>query len=142
MAELKTKENNASVSKFLDSIDDGAKRRDCYTITQMMEKITGYKPKMWGTSIVGFDSYHYKYASGHEGDMCLAGFSPRKQNISLYLCGALDKRKGLLEKLGNHKTGVGCLYIKKLSDIDTKVLEQIIKESIVEIKNRATQSHS
>ncbi len=136
MTELKTKENEASVEKFLNSIEDETKRKDCFAIAEIMQKITGYAPKMWGTSIIGFDSYHYKYASGHEGDMSAAGFSPGKQNISLYLCGALDKQKGLLEKLGKHKTGVGCLYIKRLIDIDQKNLEQIIKDSITAIKKR------
>ena len=136
MAELKTKENNSSVKEFLNSLEDDIKRKDCFAIVDMMKKITNTEAKMWGTSIVGFGSYHYKYASGHEGDMCMVGFSPRKQNISLYLCGALDKRKGLLEKLGKHKTGVGCLYIKRLSDIDSTVLEQIIKDSIISIKSR------
>lgn len=140
MAELKTKENTASVKEFLNSIVDDVKRKDCFAIAEMMKKEMNAEAKMWGTSIVGFGSYHYKYSSGHEGDMCVVGFSPRKQNISLYLCGALDQKKGLLEKLGKHKTGVGCLYIKKLSDIDPKILEQIIKESIVAIKNRLSQN--
>lgn len=113
MAELKTKENNASVKEFINSIEDETKRNDCFAIAEIMKKESKAEAKMWGTSIVGFGGYHYRYASGHEGDICMVGFSPRKQNISLYLCGALDKRKGLLEKLGKHKTGVGCLYIKK-----------------------------
>ena len=106
----------------------------------MMEQVTKSDAKMWGSAIVGFGSYHYKYASGHEGDMCIVGFSPRKQNISLYLCGALDQKKSLLEKLGKHKTGVGCLYIKKVRDIDAKILEQIIKESIATIKKPLPQN--
>ncbi|MEO8112309.1 MAG: DUF1801 domain-containing protein [Ginsengibacter sp.] len=136
MAELKTKETNVSVEKFLNQVEDATRRADSLAISAMMKKITGLEPKMWGPGIVGFGSYHYKYASGHEGDMCMVGFSPRKQSISLYLCGALDSGKDLLEKLGKHKTGVGCLYIKKLSDVDPKVLEQIIKGSIAAIKNR------
>lgn len=136
MAELKTKENNASVKEFINSIEDETKRKDCFAIAEIMKNASKAEAKMWGTSIVGFGRYHYKYASGHEGDMCMVGFSPRKQSISLYLCGALDSRKDLLEKLGKHKTGVGCLYIKKLSDVDPKVLEQIIKGSIAAIKNR------
>ncbi len=140
MAELKTKENNASAKQFLNTVEDETKRKDSFAIAEMMKKATNEEAKMWGTSIVGFGNYHYKYSSGHEGDMCIVGFSPRKQNISLYLCGALDKMKGLLEKLGNHKTGVGCLYIKRLSDIDQKILEQIIKESIAGIKSRLPEN--
>lgn len=140
MAELKTKETNASVEKFLNQVEDDTKRKDCFAITEMMKKITKLQPKMWGPSIVGFGSYHYKYASGHEGDMCLVGFSPRKQNISLYLCGTLPKENKLLEKLGKHKTGVGCLYIKKLSDVDLSILKQLITNSIDYIKNKLPES--
>ena len=139
MAELKTKENNASVKEFINSIEDETKRKDCFAIAEIMKKESKAEAKMWGASIVGFGSYHYKYASGHEGDMCGVGFSPRKQNISLYLCGALSEQKSLLEKLGKHKTGVGCLYIKTMSDIDPKILAQIIKQSIVTLKKRYPQ---
>ncbi|MEP7228770.1 MAG: DUF1801 domain-containing protein [Ginsengibacter sp.] len=142
MAELKTKENTASVRDFLNAVEDEIKRKDCFAIAEIMKRQTKAEPKMWGPSIVGFGSYHYKYASGHEGDMCVAGFSPRKQNISLYLCGALHQKKGLLEKLGKHKTGVGCLYIKKLSDVDPKILEQLIKESIAILKDRLPKNTS
>lgn len=140
MAELKTKANDASVQKFLNTIENETRRNDCFAIAEMMKQVTKSDAKMWGSAIVGFGSYHYKYASGHEGDMCIVGFSPRKQNISLYLCGALDQKKSLLEKLGKHKTGVGCLYIKKVRDIDAKILEQIIKESIATIKKRLPQN--
>ncbi len=136
MAELKTKETDVRVEKFLNQVKDATRRADSFAVSAMMKKITGLEPKMWGPSIVGFGSYHYKYASGHEGDMCLVGFSPRKQSISLYFCGSLDSKKVLLEKLGKHETGGGCLYIKKLSDIDEKVLGQLIKGSIAAIKNR------
>lgn len=139
MAELKTKENNASVKKFLNSIEDETKRKDCFDIVEIMEKESKEEAKMWGTSIIGFGNYHYKYASGHEGDMCIVGFSPRKQNISLYLCGPLAEQKDLLEKLGKHKTGKSCLYIKKLGDIDSEILRKIIKESIVTMKSRFPQ---
>lgn len=136
MAELKTKENNARVKDFLNSIEDEIKRNDCVAIAEIMKKESKTEAKMWGTSIVGFGSYHYKYASGHEGDMCAVGFSPRKQNISLYLCGAMSELKPLLEKLGKLKTGVGCLYIKTMSDIDPTILGLIIKQSNVTIKKR------
>ena len=99
-----------------------------------MAEVTGAAPQLWGESIVGFGSYHYKYASGHEGDMCAVGFSPRKQNISLYLFGAVSEQKPLLEKLGKHKTGASCLYIKTMSDVDPKILGQSVKQSIVTLK--------
>lgn len=128
--ELKTKENDASVEKFLNAVPDEQKRKDCFKLAKLMEKITGEKAKMWGTAIVGFGSYHYKYASGHEGDTCLVGFSPRKQNLSLYLMGAVTGQDALLKKLGKHKTGKGCLYINKLDDVDEKVLAELVQISI------------
>ncbi len=140
MAELKTKETTASVEKFLKLVEDETKRKDCFAIAEMMKNITKLEPKMWGSSIVGFGSYHYKYASGHEGDMCLVGFSPRKQNISLYLWCTVASKKELLEKLGKHKTGVGCLYIKKLSDVDTKILKQVIQNSLDFLKDKFPKS--
>ncbi len=130
MAELKTKQTEESVTNFLDSIEDDTKREDCFVISDMMKQATKLEPKMWGTSIIGFGNYHYKYESGHEGDMCLIGFSPRKASITLYLSGAIAYDQELLKKLGKHKTGKGCLYINKLSDVDTKILKQIIKNSI------------
>lgn len=135
MAELKTKENNASVEKFLNGIDDETKRSDCFKIAEIMKEITKHEARMWGTAIVGFGSHHYEYASGHEGDMCVTGFSPRKQAISLYLCGTLHSDADLLQKLGKYKTGGGCLYVKKLNHIDTKVLKQLIKNSITYVKS-------
>ena len=141
MAELKTKQTDESVVKFLNLVEDETKRKDCFAIVEMMKQVTKSEPKMWGTSIVGFGSYHYKYESGHEGDSCLIGFSPRKQNITLYLMG-MFKDQDLLQKLGKHKTGKGCLYVNKLSDIDIKVLKQLIKNSIVFIKNKVAKSPS
>jgi hypothetical protein len=102
----------------------------------MMTKVTKEKPKMWGTSIVGFGSYHYKYESGHEGDSCLAGFSSRKAEISLYLMPGLQAKETLLAALGKHKAGKGCLYVKRLSDIDVRVLEKLIRESVAELRRR------
>jgi len=130
MADLKTKQTNDSVTAFLNKVEDAQKRKDCFAISEMMQKATGLAPAMWGTSIVGFGSYHYKYESGHEGDMCVIGFSPRKQNIALYIPGGIHKYDDLLENLGKHKTGKGCLYIKKLSDINTDILEIILKASV------------
>jgi len=129
MAELKTLENDNSVEEFLNTVTDEKKRNDSFSLIKIISKITGFKPKMWGTAIIGFGSYHYKYDSGHEGDSCIVGFSPRKQNITLYLMGGFHTNKDLLEKLGKHKTGVGCLYINSLDTIDIKILVQIIYNS-------------
>ena len=129
MAEQKTKFTDDSVTGFLNTIEDEIKRKDSFAIADLMKQATGLKPKMFGSSIVGFGSYHYKYESGHEGDSCIVGFSPRKQNIVLYLMLGLNNTAGLLEKLGKHKTGKGCLYISKLEDVDTTVLKEMIKRS-------------
>jgi len=128
--ELKTKVNQASVEKFLNTVDDKQKREDSFKILEMMKKITKEEPKMWGPSIVGFGKYHYKYASGHEGDMCMIGFSPRKQSLTLYIMVGSDRFKSLMKKLGKYKTSVACLYIKKLEDVDQKVLTELISESV------------
>lgn len=133
MYELKTKETNDSVTAFLNGVADEQKRKDCFEIAGMMQEATGLPPKMWGPGIVGFGSYHYKYESGHEGDMCLIGFSPRKQNISLYVSCDIHKYDDLLEKLGKHKTGKGCLYINSLDKIDRKVLNTLIKKALNEV---------
>lgn len=129
MAEPKTKETNESVTKFLNSVEDETKRKDSFAILEMMEQATGLPAKMWGPAIIGFGSYHYKYESGHEGDACITGFSPRKAAITLYVINAADKMQELLKQLGKYKTGGGCLYIKKLTDVDTNVLKKIIKAS-------------
>ena len=126
--ELKTKKNELSVEGFLNSITDEQKRKDSFVILDLMKKASKSEPKMWGSSIVGFGEVHYKYASGHEGDICKIGFSPRKQSISFYLSG-IPAIKSQLENLGKYKTGKGCLYINKLSDVDIKVLKEIIKIS-------------
>lgn len=134
MAELKTKVNKASVDKFVKSIKDEQTREDCYKILDIMQKATKAEPKMWGTSIVGFGDYHYKYASGREGDWFLVGFSPRKQNLTIYLMDGLDVHKDLLKKLGKYSTGKGCLYIKKLEDVDIKVLKELVSKSVKRMK--------
>jgi hypothetical protein len=128
--ELKTKVNAASVEGFLNSVTDEQKRQDCFEILRLMKEVTKEAPKMWGSSIVGFGSYHYKGASGREGDWLLTGFSPRKQNLTLYIMGGFDLYKDLLKNLGKYKTGVGCLYIKKLDDVDKKVLKELVAESV------------
>ncbi len=134
MAELKTKLNNASVDKFIKSIKDEQAQMDCFKILDIMKKATKAEPKMWGTSIVGFGNYHYKYASGREGDWFLVGFSPRKQNLTLYLMGGLQGNEELLAGLGKYSTGKGCLYIKKLEDVNIKVLKELVNRSVKRLK--------
>jgi hypothetical protein len=129
MATPKTLPTENNVQAFLDSVPDEKKRKDCYAALQLMQEATGYPPKMWGPSIVGFGSYHYKYESGHEGDAPLSGFSPRKEAITFYLMLGCDNHEALLQKLGKHKTGKGCLYIKKLEDVDADVLKELVKAS-------------
>jgi hypothetical protein len=136
MAELKTKATNVSVDAFLKKAASGKKLEDAYTILEMMKKITGEKPKMWGPSIVGFGKYHYKYASGREGEICAAGFSPRKQALTIYISTEFKKYAELMKKLGKYKMTVACLCIKDLDDVDLKVLKQIIAESYKYIINK------
>lgn len=139
MAELKTKVNNASVEKFLKTVKDEQKRLDSFKILDMMKKITKEEPKMWGPSIVGFGKYHYKYESGLEGDWFLTGFSPRKQNLTLYIMSGFKRYNELMKKLGKHKTGSSCLYINKLENIDMKVLKELISESVKNMRNKKWQ---
>ena len=129
MSQNKTRPTTTSVTSFLDSVEDEIQRRDSHTLISIMKEITGEEPVMWGSSIIGFGSYHYKYNSGREGDMLLTGFSPRKQNLSLYIMAGFTKYEELLQKLGKHKTGKSCLYIKRLSEINTDVLIELIKAS-------------
>jgi hypothetical protein len=136
MAEVKTKLTEQTIESFLDKVPDEKARNDCYTITRLMEKVTGENPKMWGTAIIGFGQYHYKYESGHEGDICLTGFSPRKGNLSLYVLAGFEGQAELLAKLGKHKAGKGCLYLKKLDDVDINVLESLISESYALMKKK------
>lgn len=134
MAELKTKENKASVSGFLKQIADDQRRKDAEAVVALMKSVTKEEPRMWGSSIVGFGRLHYKYASGREGDWFKAGFSPRKDSFTLYLCGGFGPHADLMEKLGKFKTGVGCLYVKKLDDVDQKVLKQLITRTVKSAK--------
>ena len=129
-AELKTKLNDASVEDFLNTVSDEQIRADCFEIAKLMKQVTKAEPKMWGSSIVGFGSYHYKGASGREGDWMLVGFSPRKQNLTLYIMAGFDRYDELMNKLGKFSTGKSCLYIKKLADVDKKVLKELISESV------------
>jgi hypothetical protein len=135
MAELKTKENDASVDEFLNSIQDEQKREDAKKLRALMEDITGAPAKMWGSSIVGFDTYHYKYKSGREGDWMVTGFSPRKNALTLYIMDLFDASSDLLSELGKYETGKGCLYVKKLEDIDVEVLREILTKSIKRVKS-------
>jgi len=136
MAENKTKETSANVDKFLKSVADENRRAECYKVLELMKKITKHEPKMWGPSIVGFGSYHYKYASGREGDFLLTGFSPRKQALTIYIMSGFKRYPELMKKLGKYKTGSSCLYIRSLENIDMKVLTVLIKESVKYIKNK------
>ena len=129
ITELKTKETNASVDAFIGQQPD-AVAEDCRTLVRLMKKATGEEPRMWGTSMVGFGRYHYKGASGREGEWLITGFSPRKANLSLYILSGLDKETALLKKLGKHSTGKGCLYVKRLADVDLKVLEQLVVKGV------------
>ncbi len=135
MAANKTTETTASVSRFISSIKDETKRKDSISLIELIKKQTGYEPKMWGPSIIGFGSYHYKYESGREGDSLLVGFSPRTSALTLYLSGNFDQREELLEKLGRHKTGKGCIYVRKLDDIDIGVLQLMITNHLNHIRN-------
>ncbi len=130
MAELKTKINEDSVEEFLNAVEDEQKRRDSFKILEIMRAVTREPAKMWGTSMVGFGTYHYKYDSGQEGDWMLVGFSPRKQALTIYIMSGNEKFKDEPLKLGKHKIGKSCLYIKKLEDVDEKVLRKMIKKSV------------
>ena len=133
MAEPKTKPTKASVKEFLNQIPDKERRDDCFAVAKIMEEITGDKPTMWGPSIVGFGTYHYKYASGREGDWPIAAFSPRKKDLTVYIMPGFDNPE-LMKQLGKYSTGVSCLYIKRLSDIHIPTLKKLIKWSIKEVR--------
>jgi hypothetical protein len=139
MAKNKTTETTGSVTDFLNTVPDETKRNDSFRLVEIMEEQSGYQAKMWGPSIVGFGSYHYKYASGHEGDAPLAGFSPRKGATTLYLMHDPTEKEKLLTNLGKHKTDGGCIYIKKLKDIDEEILRKMISTSISYLKEKYPQ---
>lgn len=136
MSEPKTQPNEGDVMAFLDKVEDNQKRQDSYDLLNLMKELTGHEPKMWGDSIVGFGTYHYRYASGREGDWMLTGFSPRKQSLSVYIMCGFQQVENQMKQLGKHKTGASCLYIKKLSDVDLDVLSGIISESIRQLKEK------
>jgi hypothetical protein len=129
MSDLKTKPTDESVERFLEDLPDEKQRQDCLSILDLMREATNSEPKMWGSSIIGFGNSHYQYASGRAGDWFVAGFSPRKQNLALYLSG-FDGKHELLSKLGKHKTGKSCLYIKRLEDIDLSVLREMVTQAV------------
>ena len=134
MAELKTKRTGSSVAAFLDKLPDESRRKDCQALIRIMKHAVKAEPKMWGSSIIGFGDYRYKYASGRENDWFLVGFSPRKQDLTLYIMAGFDRFDALLATLGKYKTGKSCLYIKRLSDIDLPVLEALIAASVKHLK--------
>lgn len=138
MADLKTKRNDASVEEFLNGIENEKKRADSFAILELMREVTGAEAQMWGTSIIGFGSYHYKYASGQEGDWMLVGFSPRKQNLTLYIMPGFEQYEELLAKLGKHKTGKACLYINKLADVDQGILKELVQQSVDHMQQQNT----
>jgi hypothetical protein len=134
MAEPKTKPTDQPVEQFLKGVSDEKKRQDCFTLVDLMKQITKTEPKMWGSSIVGFGDYHYRYASGREGDAPLAGFSPRKEALTLYISGGFEQYGQLLKTLGKYKTGKACLYIKSLEDIHLPTLRKLIQQSVKYLK--------
>jgi len=132
MSDLKTKPTDASVEDFLNAVEHPVKRADSFILLELMKEVSGENPVMWGTSIIGFGDYHYKYASGREGDWFKVGFSPRKRSLTVYLRTGAKKEEELLSKLGKHRTGVGCLYINKRADVDIDVLKEIIQKSLTQ----------
>jgi hypothetical protein len=136
MADNKTKPNKISVTDFIEKIENGQKRKDAFALLDFFTKLTEKDPVMWGPSIIGFGSYHYIYDSGREGDMLLTGFSPRKTALTVYIIAGFKEYADLLEKLGKHKTGKSCLYLKKLSDIDMNILKELVSKSMKHIKEK------
>ena len=132
---LKTKASRASVAGVIARIGDAERRADCKTLVRMMRKATGRAPRMWAT-MIGFGDYHYRYASGHEGDVFLVGFAPRKPDLVIYLLCGLPAQKSLLAKLGRYRTGVSCLYVRRLADVDLRVLEKLVAATVRHFKRR------
>jgi len=134
MAELKTQPNDKIVADFLNSVENDTKRGDSFTILELMKEVTGVEPIMWGDSIIGFGTYHYKYASGREANWFLTGFSPRVQNLTLYIMDGFDEYDALLGKLGKHSTGKSCLYVKRLENIDLDILREMVEKSVAHMQ--------
>lgn len=139
MAELKTKRNDGDVEAFLNSVEDEKRREDSFAVLDLMKRVTGLEPEMWGGSIVGFGSYHYRYASGREGDWFKAGFSPRKQALTLYMMAGTGKHQELYDELGKFTTGKSCLYIRRLEDIDLSVLERLVAASVEYVEDTSSE---
>ena len=140
MSELKTKPTGKSVEAFLESVPDPQKRQDAFALLALMRDVTQLEPKIWGDSIVGFGSYKYRYDSGQEGDWFLTGFSPRKQNLTVYIVPGIERYGALLRKLGKHKIGRSCLYINRLGDIDQALLRELVRQSVAHLSRKATLS--
>jgi len=136
MAEARTKPTTQTVASYLDAIEDQTRRKDCKQLAALMKRVTGCVPKMWGPGIVGFDQYHYRYASGHEGDSCIVGFSARKGPISIYMAAGCDVDHGLLAQLGKHKMGKACLYVSNLAAVNLPVLEKMLARAVAGTKRR------
>ena len=136
MSENKTKPTDAKVEAFIEAVDHEKKRADAWRMLEIMKEVTGMEPKMWGPSIIGFGSYHYKYESGREGDAMITGFSPRKAKMSLYIMPGFSKYDELMSRLGKYKTGKSCLYVNKLEDIDEEVLRELIAQSVKDMKEK------
>ena len=130
MAEPKTKANDASVEAFLNAVPDERKRADSFRVLEIMREVTGEEPRMWGDSMVGYGSYHYKYASGQEGDWPLTAFSPRKASLTIYITPGFERYEELLGRLGKFTTGKSCLYVKRLSDVDEATLRELVRQSV------------
>ena len=133
---MKTKQTDASVSAFLETVADEDRRRDCLSVLALMRDVTKSEPKIWGSNMIGFGTYHYKYESGREGDWFITGFSPRKQNLTLYIMAGFDRYDALLAKLGKFKTGKSCLYVKRLSDVDPDVLRELVAASVKHMRQQ------
>ena len=136
MKENKTKLNDSSVMDFLNNVENEKRKADALVVLEMMKKLTQEEPKMWGSSLVGFGTYHYKYESGHEGDLFITGFSPRKQSLTLYIMNGFQRYEELMSQLGKFKIGKSCLYVNKIEDVDLEVLENLIVESVNYMKKK------
>ncbi len=140
-AAVKTERNDASVTQFLDAVEHPTRREDAKVVCELMERVSGEKPEMWGASIVGFGSYRYRYKSGREGEWPTVGFSPRKANLVLYIMSGFSKYPALMEKLGKHKIGKSCLYITRLANVDMAVLEELVRESVAHVARREAEEY-
>ncbi len=136
MAETKTRPTNSSVEDFIASVEHPTRRNDALTLLAMMRRITGWEPQMWGPSMIGFGSYHYKYDSGHEGDAMRTGFSPRKANLVVYIMPGYSDYSAILDRLGKHRMGKSCLYINKLADVDLEVLEELVRAGLADMAKK------